>query len=200
MSQVKKFKINKVILAMTTLVVVLTSFSCAKKASGIRTPLKKTESTNLNQVISTQTEQLAASQNILYKIATLETPEVADDGSASVKFELLTPDLQYLPVATSHQNGQLDSQGTYQDAARSVQVLVQARCSADSCSKYILLITVSKNSKPVYQTAALSYSSDIKFNLISTNQTQGFFAGLDQLENYVRNVAPKNDRPASNEE
>lgn len=194
MSQNQKRNIKKAAIVFFMMSVLTTSFSCAKKASGIREPIKKTESINLNQMVSNQADQQASSQNLLYKIATLETPRLSEDSStAQVKLELLTPDSQYLPVTTSHQAGSLDSQGIYQDAARSAQVYVQARCSANGCSKYLLLVTVVKNNRMVYQSAALSYQNDCKFYAVSTVQSTGFYSNLDQLESATQSIQPKND-------
>ncbi|OFZ31972.1 MAG: hypothetical protein A2622_12100 [Bdellovibrionales bacterium RIFCSPHIGHO2_01_FULL_40_29] len=170
------------------------SFSCAKKPSGVRA-VKKTESVNMSPAISNQSEQQAQAQNIMYKLSTVSTPTITSSGH-TVDSDLQTPDLDYLPITTSHENGNLYSEGSYTDAKRGARVLIQAECFGSDCYKYLLLVTVVKNNLALYQTAALSFKDDCRFYTISMAQGVGnFFQSIDELDSYTqsKNYLPKND-------
>ena len=189
MSQIAK-KNNNVFLTITCLLLAMTSFSCAKKAAGVRQ--KKTESVNMNQMVSTQSEQLAMNQTLLYKIATISQPEQTDSG-VIVESDILTPANQYLPITTRHENGNLYSQGVYQDASKGAQVKIESRCTADDCSKYTMLVSVYRNNAVVFQNAAVSYKDDCKFYTVSTTNS---FQNLDAFDSYVQRSSfstPRND-------
>lgn len=193
MSQIKTTKMNRILPLLALSLFCLSTFSCAKKASGVRGSVKKTESISMNQPVSTQAEQQAAAQNSLYKIATISTPAPTDNG-VSVDFEILTPLNQYLPVTTKFENGNLNSSGTYQDPTRGNQVRMDSRCSADGCSKYLLLVQVIRNGATIFQTAAVSYKTDCSFYTISVTNS---FSTIDALDSYVQRnsafSAPRND-------
>ncbi len=170
------------------------SFSCAKKPSGVRA-VKKADSENMNPIISTQSEQQAASQNLIYKISTLSVP-AAIEANFKVDIDLENPDHQYLPITTNHEPGNLYSEGSFSDAKRGSQVHVQAECFGSDCYKYLLLVTVVKNNQTVFQTAALSFKDDCKFYSVSVAQgVSSFFKGIQDLDDYTktRNYSPKND-------
>lgn len=175
------------------ILLVFHSFSCSqKKASGVRGQVKKNQAV-INPTTSTQAQQQAAAADALYKINSISFPNATGSGH-TVEVELLTPGNEYLPVTTSHENGNLDSQGIYNDTARGLKVYVQARCSTDDCFKYILLVTVTRNNQSVYQTGALSYSNDCKFNSISVSPNAGqMYQNLSTFEFSLQNIQPVND-------
>lgn len=197
MSQYKTPHFQKIATSLVLVLVTITSFSCAKKASGVRGQVKKSEYLNMNPGVSAQAEQQASVQNAVYKIASISTPNMTDAG-LTVDFEMLTPSNQYLPVTTHHENS-LEAQGQYNDTQRGLQVIVSSRCSADDCSKYLLLITVTRNNTAVFQSAAVSYKDDCKFYSISVTNS---FQTLDALDSYVRSnpnyATPRNDCAVTN--
>ena len=179
------------------IVVCAFSFSCSKKPSGLRTQAKKTDSINMNPVVSNQSEQQAQAQNIVYKIATVSFPEATENGLI-IRSELLNPDNKYVPITTRHENGNLYAEGSFQDAARGVTVFIQSQCSGSECSKYLMLVTVTKNNKTLYQTAALSFSQDCHFYSISVaNGVAQFFSNIEEFSSYTleKNYSEKNDCP-----
>lgn len=168
--------------------------ACSKKPTGIRAQVK-TEADNLNPSVSAAADQQASALNANYSIYSISLPQQTSAGHV-VELELRSPNGQYLPVTTRHENGRLDSEGRYVDSQRSLEVWVQARCSADNCSKYILLVTVVKNNQSVYQSLAISYASDCKFNLVTSSGTIGtFYSSLNAAagSSQVSSVFPKND-------
>ncbi|MBC7467374.1 MAG: hypothetical protein H7256_15395 [Bdellovibrio sp.] len=199
MSQTKNptFKKSLVVLVLSLLAV--TSFSCAKKATGVRGQVKKTSQLNMNPGVTAQAEQTASAQKVLYKIASISTPVSATDGSGgtSVSFELLTPANQYLPFTTTHVAGALTRQGLYQDTVNNVQVSVQSKCTTADCTSYYLLVSVLKNNVAVFQTGAVSYANDQYFYGISVTNN---FTSVDSLQSYVASTqyaTPRNDMPAT---
>ncbi len=132
----------------------LVVFSCAPKKQGVRAQVK-TAATPLNPGTSAVADQQAASQNAIYKISSISLPEINGSGVV-INSDLLTPSGQYLPISTSHDIGQLDSQGVFTDSSRGLQVYVNARCSDSDCTKYLLLVTVVRNNQAVYQSGAIS--------------------------------------------
>ena len=170
------------------------SFSCAKKPSGIRA-VKKTDTVSMNPAVSTQSEQQAQAQNLIYKITTLSIPKATESGF-TVDSDLQNPDRQYLPITTSHNTTNLYSEGSFTDSVRKAEVYVQAECYGQDCYKYLMLVTVVKNNQTVYQTAALSFKDDCKFYSISVAQgVATFFKTIQDLDDYAntRNYSPKND-------
>ena len=194
MSQTKNQPFQKILVVMALSLLAITSFSCAKKASGVRGSVKKTSQLNMNPNVTAQAEQTASAQKVLYKIASISTPTVAEDGSGTtVSFELLTPSNQYLPFTTTHVSGALSRQGVYQDTVNNVQVNIQSKCATTDCASYYLLVTVLRNNVAVFQTGAVSYANDASFYSISV--TNGFQT-VEALQSYVAGTqyaTPKND-------
>ncbi len=158
------------------------AFSCAPQKQGVRAQVK-TEQTNLNPATSTTADQQAQAQNAIYKINTVSLP-VETNGGVVINSELLTPNSQYMPISTSHENGTLNSQGVFNDTARGLQVFVNARCDNASCDKYLLLVTVVRNNQAVYQSGALSYKDDCNFYSIAVgNSTGSMFQSMDAFAN-----------------
>ena len=147
----------------------LTAFSCSPKASGVRAQVK-TGQQNLDPSLSAISQQDATNQGVIYKINSVSIPNDVTAGQ-TVDVELITPSNQYLPLKTQHINGALETQGTYTDSVRGLQVLVEARCSANTCETYTLLLTVSKGGQKLFQTGAISYKDDCKFFSISIGLT-----------------------------
>lgn len=177
---------------MTLLCVSFVAFSCAPKKQGVRTQVK-TAATPLNSGTSAVADQQATAQNAIYKISTISVPESTDTGVV-VNSDLLTPNSQYLPISTSHENGLLDSQGVFNDSARGLQVHVQARCSDSECTKYLLLVTVVRNNQAVYQSGAISYKDDCSFYYVSNTTTSGqMHQSLDSFSSAYANVQPTGD-------
>ena len=111
-----------------------------------------------------------------------------------VNVELQMPNGSILPLTTRHENGNNYSEGMYNDTQLGNQVHIQANCSAGDCSKYLLMVTVYKNNQSVFQTFAISYSNDCKFNLASTSYATGtFFRDLTSAENRYMSIGPVND-------
>lgn len=192
MSQMKNLTVKSLVMTFVIAAVAVSSFSCAKKASGVRASVKKTQNLNMNPQVSNQAEQQAASQSTLYKIATITTPTETAAGHSAM-FELFTPANMYVPITTYHENGNLDAEGIYKDASRGNDIYVQTRCSADGCSKYLVLLTVVRNNTALFQTAAVSYASDCKFYSVSVTNS---FRDLNAFENYVQTTTyanPRND-------
>lgn len=183
-------------LAVAMLAVAVTLSSCSKKAQGVRAQIK-TQRNDLNASASGQADAQAAAQNAIYRIYSVSIPNQTDQGY-SVDVELQTPDGMVLPVSTHHNGGQLDSQGRYTDSARGLDVQVQARCSADSCAKYLLIVTVFRSQQMVYQSLALSYKDDCKFYSLSSSANAGtFYSNLNTAESSLPrqypNAVPTND-------
>jgi hypothetical protein len=178
MYQNKTHKTVKLILLSA---VIIAGFSsCSKKANGVRASVKS-EQTNLNPSVSSQADQQAAAMNATYKIATISVP---DESTNSVNVELLNPSGQILPLTTTHANGKLISEGTYNDTQRGLQVVVQASCSADACYKYMIMVTVVRNNQALYQSIGISYKNDCKFNAVSASANVGvFLRTLQEVEN-----------------
>ena len=197
MSQTKNQPFKKVLVVVALSLLAITSFSCAKKATGVRGLVKKTSQLNMNPNATAQAEQTASAQKVLYKIASISTPSAAADGSGtSVSFELLTPSNQYLPFTTTHTAGALSRQGLYQDTVNNVQVNIQSKCTTADCASYYLLVTVLRNNVALFQTGAVSYANDNAFYSISV--TNGY-QSVDALESYVATTqyaTPKNDASA----
>lgn len=168
--------------------------ACSKKPTGIRAQVK-TEADNLNPSVSAAADQQATALNADYSIYSISVPQQTSAGHI-VELELRNPGGQFLPVITRHENGKLDSEGRYVDSQRGLEVWVQARCSSDNCAKYILLVTVVKNNQSVYQSLALSYKDDCKFNKVTSSGTIGtFYPSLNAAasSSQIAGIMPKND-------
>lgn len=194
MAQSKLSVFTKLSIAMMAAAVALSS--CSKKAAGVRAQVK-TQRNDLNASVSGQADAQAAAQNAIYRIYTVSIPNETDQGQ-SVDVQLQTPDGMVLPVTTHHNSGQLDSQGRYTDSARGLEVYVQARCSADNCAKYLLIVTVLRSQQMVYQSLALSYKDDCKFYSLSSSANAGtFYSSLNAAESILPrqypNAVPTND-------
>jgi hypothetical protein len=168
------------------------ALSCAPKKQGVRGQIK-TGQTSLNPGNSAIAEQQAQAQNAMYKINTISYPTPSDYG-VSIDSELLTPSSDYLPITTNHQSSQMDSQGTFSDSSRGLQVLVNSRCSDMDCTKYMLLVTVTRNNQAVFQSGAISYKDDCNFYSISnTADTGGMFQSLDAFASRWGSTPPMGD-------
>lgn len=178
--------------AFNTMILVLAS-SCSKAPSGVRAKVKDQQNT-ISPAQTSQATQQAASLNANYTIATISWPQSEDSGYA-VDVELQMPGTgEYLPITTRHNVNSQFSQGTYNDSRNNTQVLIQASCSTDSCSKYILLVTVYKNNQAVFQTFAISYANDCKFNVVASSSNVGsYYSSLSVAENAHMNIGPQND-------
>lgn len=187
----------KFLKSLLAVLLVAGSFSaCSKKPSGVRAQVK-TQRNDLNGPVSQQADAQGAALNANYRIATVSVPNQTDAG-VTIDVQLTTPDGLNLPVTTHHENGQLDSQGIYSDTARNLQIYVQARCSADNCAKYLLMISAVRNQQVVYQSVALSYKDDCKFYALSSSTNAGsFYYSLDEAETRIAreypNAVPRND-------
>lgn len=193
MTQIKTKQ--KLKLAMITLLFMSVLSSCAKKDGGIRASVK-TQQTNLNPTVSAQADQQAAAVNADYKISSIAIPTPTQTSIGfTVGVELQSPSGEIIPLTTRHENGTLDSEGVYTDSQRGLQIYVQARCSQDNCFKYTLVVTSLRNNQAIYQSAAISYSDDCKFNAVSASYSAGsFIQNLNDADNKY-NPAPRNDCP-----
>lgn len=170
----------------------LVAFSCAPKKQGVRAQIK-TSGTPLNPGNSAVADQQATAQNAIYKISSISLPESTGVG-VIVNSDLLTPNNQYLPISTSHENGQLDSQGIFNDTSRGLQVYVNARCSDSECVKYLLLVTVVRNNQAVYQSGAISYKDDCNFYYVSNTASTGqMHQSMDSFSSAYAHVNPSGD-------
>lgn len=183
---------SKALQSITVFLVCFGAFSCAPKKSGVRADVK-TASTTLNPGTAAIAEQQAQAQNAMYKISSISLPHQSDIG-ATVDSELLNPSNQYLPVTTAHENGQMDSQGIFNDTQRGLQVHVQARCTDSVCTKYILLVTVVRNNQALFQSAAISFKDDCSFYTSSVSSGTGqMYQSLDGFASAYSSVQPRND-------
>lgn len=174
------------------LLIVLAVSSCAKQPKGVRAQVK-TVPNDMSPSTTNQATQQAAALNANYTIATLSLPEATQSGHV-VNVELQMPNGSILPLTTRHESGNNYSEGIYNDTQLGNQVHIQANCSAGDCSKYLLLVTVYKNNQSVFQTFAISYSNDCKFNIASTGYATGtFFRDLTSAETRYMNMGPVND-------
>jgi hypothetical protein len=158
---------------------VLAFASCAKKGTGVKAQVKTTQD-SLNPSVSAAADQQAASQNANYTVASVSVPNQTA-GGYTVDSQLKSPSGELIPVTTHHENGILDSGGTYTDSARGLNVIVNARCTTSDCNKYLLLVTVTRNNAAVYQTLVVSYSNDCKFHSVSSSGSVGqYYTSMNQ--------------------
>lgn len=177
----KTFKLTNLVLP---LVVVLSafSFSCAKKATGVRA-VRQTEAQQMNPVVNTNSNNAANAQGLLYKITVIELPGEATDGSFTVNAEIKTPMGRFIPITTTHTAGR-DVYGTYNDADTGAYLDIRARCMGANCDTYLLLVTVVKNNQSVHQSLAISYLTESFFHLDENNATVSpgnFYRSLDEV-------------------
>ena len=179
----KTFKLTNLVLP---LVVVLSafSFSCAKKATGVRT-VRQTEGKVINPAVNTPSVGAGNAQGLLYNITVIDRPIPGDsDGNSFViNAEIRTPFNRFIPITTTHVQGQ-DVLGTYNDAETGAQLDIRARCKGAQCEKYILLITVLKNNQSVHQVLAISNSNEEFFHYQNVNAAVApgyFYTSLDQV-------------------
>lgn len=193
MDQIKtNFRLKLSVKWLTLLSISLVAFSCAPKKQGVRAKVKTT-GTAINAGTTAFADQQATAQNAIYKISTISLPELIG-GGITVNSDLLNPSNQYLPISTTHQNGQMDSQGVFNDTARGLQVHVHARCSDSECTKYLLMVTVVRNNQPVYQSGAISYKDDCSFYYVSnTTGTGQMHQSLDSFSSAYAHVPPTGD-------
>ena len=188
----KSLSVNTVVKLILVNLLFVMGTSCSKAPKGVRAQVK-TQPNVLNETTTNQATQQAASANVNYTISTISLPNQTDTGY-SVDVELQMPTGEILPLTTRHENNNNFSQGVYNHTQTGVQVDIQASCSYDSCSKYILLVTVYKNNQAQFQTFAISYSNDCKFNVASTSAySGGFFNSLNAAEYAYQNIGPMND-------
>ncbi|MGZ3725086.1 MAG: hypothetical protein ACXWQQ_04770 [Pseudobdellovibrio sp.] len=186
MFQNKTQKILKLIL-INGLILTLAA-SCSKAPSGVRAQVKS-QANVLNPNTSTAATQQAASNGVNYTISTISTPQANASGGFDINVELQMPSGQILPVTTHHDSSNYFSEGVYTDA-NGVKVDIQGNCSSEgSCNKYLLLVTVYKNNQAAYQSFAISYSNDCKFNLAAGTS----FNSISAAENAYLGVQPQND-------
>ena len=181
MSQINTLKVIRFVLIQILFFSMLSA--CSKAPSGVSAHAK-TQQNNLTPAASSQANQVAASLNANYNIATISLPK-KNSSDISINSELTSPSGEVLPLTTVHSSAGLDSYGIYNDTQRGLQVRVDARCSNSSdCNKYILLVTVMKSNQMVYQTFAISYKDDCTFSVASTSVDSGkFFRELNAAEN-----------------
>lgn len=88
-----------------------------------------------------------------------------------------------------------DSSGVYNDNQRGLHVQLEARCSNTyDCAKYMLLVTVYKDSQLVYQTFAISYASDCTFYVSSSSAGNGnYHRDITSAEATYSNIRPVGD-------
>lgn len=167
--------------------------ACSKAPQGVHMQTK-TGQNDMTPQSSAPANQQAASLNANYNIATISLPRATSAGIA-IDVELSTPSNEFIPFSTVHENSSTDTSGIYNDTQRGLQVRVDARCSNTSdCSKYLLLVTVFKSNQMVYQTFAISYKDDCKFNMASASFNVGsFFQSLNAAENSFNNIKPAYD-------
>lgn len=193
MYQLKSKNLVRVFVMSALLVLSVTA--CSKKPTGVKAQVK-TQQNNLNPSVSSAADQQAASLNANYQVKSVSTPQANSSGGYQVDLEISDPSGAVLPVSTTHDSTHPDSQGIYNDTQRGLQVYVQARCSTgDQCFKYILLVTVVKNNQSVYQSMAVSYANDCRFNLITSSGTIGtFFGSLSEAAGSpAASISPRND-------
>ena len=179
-------------IAAINLLLALAVSSCAKQPKGVRAQVK-TNTNDMSPSTTNQATQQAAAVNANYTISTLSLPEATQTGHV-VNVELQMPNGSILPLTTRHENGNNFSEGVYNDTQLGNQVHIQANCSAGDCSKYLLLVTVYKSNQSVFQTFAISFKNDCKFNIASSSYATGsFFRDLTSAENRYMNIAPVND-------
>ncbi len=192
LNQKQKLQRSKLTLLFCLSAFTVMTTSCDKQNRPVR-PTTKTEQTVLSQDSSNQALQQAAALNANYTVATISLPNKTDKGY-TVDVELKNPSGGVLPLTTRHENGQNAIDGTYNDTTRGLQVYIQASCSSDQCSKYLLLATVYKNNQPIYQTLAISYKDDCKFSVVMNSTSFGsFYQNLSAAESASQNVRPVND-------
>ena len=185
-------------------VLVAISFSCAKKQETVRA-VKKTESIGMNPVVTAQSQAQVSTKNFSYNIVSVNRPTTSATGF-TIDAEIQTPDNQFMPITTTHDQSGTMSQGSFQDSARGAVVVVQAQCLGDGCLKYLLLVSVTKNNIMVYQSAAISFKDDLKFYFAAIAEGQGnFFKDLTDLSSYgdshnfvARTDCTEKDCPAAN--
>lgn len=179
----KTFKLTHLVLP---LIVVLSafSFSCAKKAGGVRT-VRQTEGKVMNQAVNTPSVNAGNAQGLLYNITVIDRPVVGDSEETSfvINAEIRTPNGRFIPITTTHTAGK-DVLGTYNDPETAAQLDIRARCIGTKCETYILLITVIKNNQSVHQVLGLSNSNEDFFHYENVNASVApgyFYRTLDEV-------------------
>lgn len=146
-------------LLLTTLTVI--GFSCAKAPSGVRT-IKQTEVRTMNQANTDLSNQYSEQTGTRYEVVSVERASKAENGVIVVSSEIKTPDGQYRPMTTTHNEGN-DVRGIVNVSANT-KLDVQARCVNTDCDQYILLVTTFVNNYRINQSLAISYSNQDYFN------------------------------------
>lgn len=178
----KTLRLNPIALSI---VVVLSafSFSCAKKANGIRA-VRQTEANIVNPGVSNPSIDRANNQNLLYTISVIELPGEAVKGTFTINAEIQTPSKKFIPITTTHINGQ-DVYGVYTDDDTGTKLDIRARCIGADCNSYILVVTVVRNNQAQHQIVATSYlSNETSFNVENINAQVApgsFYRSLDEV-------------------
>ena len=164
----KTFKMTNLVLPLVVALSVF-SFSCAKKAEGVRT-IKQTQGKVMNAAVNTPSTNAGNAQGLLYTISVIDRPMVdeADPNNLVINAEIKTPAGRYIPVSTTHVPGK-DVWGTYDDTDSGAKLDIRARCLKEQCATYVLLITVIKNGHSVHQILAISNSNEDFFNYENVN-------------------------------
>ena len=139
--------------------------ACSPKAEGVRGQVKSGQ-TNLNPNLTAQSNIQASAAGANFQIKSVTAPIANDTGGFDIDVELTSPANQPITFRTHHDQNAMETQGNYNDPS-GFQLTVQARCSLDNCSKYLLLVTVQKNSQKQFQTGAISFSTDCSFYTVS---------------------------------
>jgi len=179
----KTFNLTNLVLPLVVVISAF-SFSCAKKASGVRT-VKQTEGKVMNQAVNTPSVSAGNAQGLLYNITVIDRPALdqADESSFVINAEIKTPYGRFIPITTTHTQGR-DVLGTYSDTETSAQLDIRARCIGSQCETYVLLMTVIKNNQSVHQVLAISKSSEDFFHYENVNASVApgyFYQSLDEV-------------------
>ncbi len=169
----KTFKLTHLALPLIAVLTVF-SFSCAKKATGVRT-VRQTEGKVMNEAVNTPSANAGNAQNLLFLITVIDRPALdeSDENTSIVNAEIKTPAGRFVPITTTHtlgaDNKYQDAGGIYNDPDSGAQLNIRARCLKEKCATYVLLITVIKNNQSIHQLLAISNSDQDFFNYENVN-------------------------------
>ncbi len=179
----RTFKMTRLVLPIIMALTVFT-YSCAKKAAGVRT-IKQTEGKVMNEAVNTPSANAGNSQGLLYAISVIDRPssDESNEATAVVAAEIKTPNGKYVPITTTHTQGQ-DAGGVYNDTDSGTQLDIRARCLKPKCATYILLVTVIKNQSSMHQVLAISNSTEDFFHYENLNASVAagyLYSSLDEV-------------------
>ncbi len=177
----KLFKRQNV-LVTALLLLTMTCFSCAKKATGVRS-IRQTESHTTNPIVSNTSVTAGHAQNVDYTVTVVELPLDSTDGTFVVTAEIKTPTGKFIPITTTHSLGK-DVNGVYNDTESNNQLDIRARCLGEKCDTYLLLVTVIKNNSSVHQVSVISRATETFFNVENINAYVAgahLYYGLDEV-------------------